>query len=99
MFYTVIIPKNGEKPYVQECEEYTKSNGEYELTGRDIGISHPKYRIKVLVQSSWTELRHRQVVEAKIYICDGYVRDKYAGMNLESASNIVNQLNNRKWYL
>ena len=103
-YYTIIIPSDG-IPYMENCPKYIKeffnlnaTNG-FNISGGSIGITDPLYKLGVIVNCDFHELMNRDIVSAQIYLEDEDERDKYCGIDFYTATEILEKLKKRKWYL
>lgn len=97
-YYTVIIPKKG-RVYMKSCKEYNDGSEGYDLSAKSIGISHPDYRLRVLVDCQFQDLFSFRPANARIYAIEEFPRDKFAGLEEKVAQQIVDTLNQRRWPL
>ena len=91
-YYTVYVPKDG-KPYLQECDEYVEFPREGIICNRN-DVYHEDYRLRTIVYCGFDERLTCDPKEFDSTICadSSIYRDKFEGLDYESATFVLNQL-------
>jgi hypothetical protein len=97
-YYTVYVPKNG-KPYLEECEEYVSFPREGIICNRN-DVYHEDYRLQTIVYCNFEESLSCDPKQFDSNICadSSMYRDKFEGLDYESATFILNQLLDKNNY-
>lgn len=97
--YKIIIPKIG-KSYIEPCEEYMQTVNGYEMSAGAIGISYPKYKLRIsLLTDNLSDIMNRNPIYAEIFAVDEFPRNLICGLPQDVAEEISSCINSRKFIL